>query len=96
MPTGTKNDTLLKDREPQNPALFRVYGLAWLILLKNRAEYHITLPLQIFDANWDQNTTVYNTINPVIFTRYIRVLPQTWYDHISMRVEFYECDGNNS
>ena len=61
------------------------------------AEYHILCyPPQIFNANWDQHTIVYNPINPVIFTRYIRVLPQTWYGHISMRVEFYECDGNNS
>ncbi|XP_078344750.1 uncharacterized protein LOC144630294 [Oculina patagonica] len=48
---------------------------------------------KIFYANSDQTTIVYNTINPVIFTRYIRVLPRTWYNHISMRAEFYECDG---
>nr|XP_058944113.1 uncharacterized protein LOC131772241 [Pocillopora verrucosa] len=53
----------------------------------------IVLPT-IFNANWDENTVVYNTINPVIFARYIRVMPKTWKSHISMRVEFYDCGGS--
>ncbi|KAL9958573.1 hypothetical protein ACROYT_G035603 [Oculina patagonica] len=49
--------------------------------------------VKIFNANSDQNTIVYNLINPIILARYIRVLPKTWHGHISMRVEFYECEG---
>ncbi|XP_022790788.1 protein sidekick-2-like, partial [Stylophora pistillata] len=50
---------------------------------------------RVFNANVDYNTTVYHTINPIIFTRYIRVLPKTWHHYVSMRVEFYECDGHD-
>lgn len=49
---------------------------------------------QVFNANENETAIVYHTINPIIFTRYIRILPQTWHSRVSMRVEFYECDGN--
>ena len=29
--------------------------------------------------------------NPPIVSQYVRVLPVTWYNYISMRVDFYGC-----
>lgn len=29
--------------------------------------------------------------NPLIVAQYVRVLPVTWYNYISMRVDFYGC-----
>ena len=29
--------------------------------------------------------------NPPIVAQYVRVLPVTWYSHISLRVDFYGC-----
>ena len=49
---------------------------------------------KIFTGNFDRNTIVGHDIEPVIATRYIKVLPKTWYKHISMRMELYGCtDG---
>ena len=57
--------------------------------------YQETTPVffhpQIFQGNWDSNTVVYNVITPVIYTRYIRILPKSWESHLSMRAEFYSC-----
>ncbi|XP_028411604.1 EGF-like repeat and discoidin I-like domain-containing protein 3 [Dendronephthya gigantea] len=44
-----------------------------------------------FKANSDKNTIVHHKIVPYISTRFIRVHPTDWGDHISMRVEFYGC-----
>jgi len=39
----------------------------------------------------DQNTVVYNDLNPPISARYIRFRPTAWNKHISMRTEVYGC-----
>ncbi|XP_068739041.1 uncharacterized protein, partial [Montipora capricornis] len=45
----------------------------------------------IFKANSDQYTVVKNTLKEPIITRFIRIHPETWNGHISMRTEFYGC-----
>ena len=53
--------------------------------------------LQVLQANTDQNSVVLRLLSPTIKARYIRVHPQTWYGHISMRIELLGCPiGNNS
>ncbi|XP_078354081.1 uncharacterized protein LOC144638724 isoform X2 [Oculina patagonica] len=42
-----------------------------------------------FAGNIDQDTVVTRQLNPPITARYIRFLPVTWYNWISMRVELY-------
>ena len=49
--------------------------------------------LQIFLANKDRNTIVYNILNPPITTRFIRIKPMEWRGRISMRMEIYGCPG---
>lgn len=44
-----------------------------------------------FQGNSDRKTIVGNVLEPPIVARYIRILPVTWYGHISMRLQFYGC-----
>ncbi|XP_022782671.1 uncharacterized protein LOC111323557 [Stylophora pistillata] len=44
-----------------------------------------------FDANQDKDTPVYHELNPPVLTRYVRLLPTAWHNHISMRMELYGC-----
>ncbi|EDO30171.1 predicted protein, partial [Nematostella vectensis] len=51
----------------------------------------IKLFIQVFPGNSDQTTVVKNEFFPFIKARYVRILVQGWYDHITMRAEFYGC-----
>ena len=48
---------------------------------------------QVFNGNQDSDTVVYNQINPLITTRFIRLLPLQWHHRISMRIEMFGCSG---
>ena len=48
---------------------------------------------QVLHANQDSDTVVYNKLISPITARYIRLLPVTWYNHISLRMELYGCGG---
>ena len=48
---------------------------------------------QEFAGNTDRGSIVNNDLNPPITSRYIRFLPISWYDHISMRIELFGCTG---
>lgn len=53
--------------------------------------------LQVFQGNHDRYTPVSHDLETPIIARYIRIHPETWKTHISMRAEFYGCrDGRNS
>ncbi|XP_058944112.2 EGF-like repeat and discoidin I-like domain-containing protein 3 [Pocillopora verrucosa] len=47
--------------------------------------------VKIFQGNWDSNTVVFNSITPVIYTRYIRILPKSWEGNPCIRAEFFTC-----
>ena len=49
------------------------------------------LLLQVFTGNSDSNTIVSHALKAKFTTRYVRFVVQTWYEHISMRVELYGC-----
>ena len=49
-----------------------------------------------FDANSDRDSIVENSIVPAVNARYVRLHPQTWQDHPSMRWEIYGCDHTTS
>ena len=51
----------------------------------------LILFIQIFKANYDRYTVVKNVLDEPIITRFIRIHPETWNGHISMRTEFYGC-----
>ncbi|KAL9959225.1 hypothetical protein ACROYT_G036322 [Oculina patagonica] len=46
---------------------------------------------KIFSGNFDRYTVVRHDLDEAIITHYIRIHPETWYGHISMRAEFYGC-----
>ena len=49
---------------------------------------------QVFPGNNDRYTTVSHKLKYPITARFIRIHPETWQSHISMRAEFYGCkDG---
>lgn len=52
--------------------------------------------LQVFTANYDRYSVVKNNLDKPIITRYIRINPETWQSHISMRTEFYGCKKGTS
>ncbi|XP_073259033.1 uncharacterized protein [Porites lutea] len=47
----------------------------------------------LFDGNKDRNTIVYQTLSQPKRARYVRILPEAWYGHISMRMELYGCSA---
>ena len=44
-----------------------------------------------FYANNDRNTIVCNSFSPLV-ARFVRLYPQTWVNHTSLRWEVYGCD----
>ena len=49
-----------------------------------------------FPANSDKNTVMKHSIVPAVAARYVRLHPQTWHDHPSLRWEIYGCDHATS
>ena len=49
----------------------------------------------MFAANSDRYTVVKNVLKKPLITRYIRIHPESWYGHISMRTEFFGCRKGN-
>ncbi|CAH3154073.1 unnamed protein product [Pocillopora meandrina] len=45
----------------------------------------------VFPGNKDRDTVVYHDLNPLIYVRYVRVLPMEWKWVIAMRIELYSC-----
>ena len=46
---------------------------------------------QVFPGNEDKATVVYHDLNPLIYVRYVRVIPMEWKGTIAMRIELYSC-----
>ena len=46
---------------------------------------------QVFDGNSDRNTVKENKLEVPIYTRYFRLHPKTFHNHISMRLELHGC-----
>lgn len=47
--------------------------------------------IKVFAGNTDRDTIVSHDLSPPIKARFIRFQPVAWYNHISMRVELYDC-----
>lgn len=46
----------------------------------------------MYDANTDRNSVIVNTLIQPIEARFVRVYPETWNGHISMRMDLYGCE----
>ena len=49
--------------------------------------------LQLWTGNSDRHSVVYHQFLRTFLATYVRMHPRTWYGWISMRVEFYGCEG---
>ncbi|XP_028401252.1 coagulation factor V-like [Dendronephthya gigantea] len=50
---------------------------------------------KLFEGNTDKNTVQKNDLSSPITARFIRIHPQSWFDHISMRIELYGLNGSS-
>ncbi|PFX33047.1 zinc metalloproteinase nas-15-like [Stylophora pistillata] len=46
---------------------------------------------QILRGNWDANSVQYNALRTPLSGRYVRIVPDEWYNQICLRVELYGC-----
>lgn len=44
---------------------------------------------QVYQANGDRNGVIINRLIQPIEARFVRIYPETWHGHISMRVELH-------
>uniref|UniRef100_A0A8C3TTS5 Coagulation factor V n=1 Tax=Catharus ustulatus TaxID=91951 RepID=A0A8C3TTS5_CATUS len=67
--------------------LYSNEGSEW----KSYTEGSSSVP-KVFLGNANSNGHVKNFFNPPIVSRFIRIVPKTWYRGIALRVELYGCD----
>ena len=70
--------------------------MCWLPCLKGLLSIVINkwLFFQVFTGNsGGPNRIKYNRLNESILARYIRIVPVAWFNHITMRLEIYGCQG---
>ena len=56
-----------------------------------------TLPClcyQVFQGNHDPDTVVTNMLKMAVNAHYVRIKPQSWYNHIALRVEVYKGEAS--
>ncbi|XP_054937761.1 coagulation factor VIII isoform X7 [Physeter macrocephalus] len=61
-------------------------GHNWTLLLQNGK-------VKIFQGNQDSFTPVVNALEPPLFTRFLRIHPQSWAHHIALRLELLGCEA---
>ncbi|XP_031557799.1 nidogen-like [Actinia tenebrosa] len=59
-------------------------GVTWYVLRNGGRK-------KIFVANSDSTTVKRNKFPAALKTRWLRILPRTWHNHVSMRLELYGC-----
>ena len=46
---------------------------------------------QVFEGSWDRDTPVTHVFYTSVEAQYVRILPQEWHTHISIRFELLGC-----
>ena len=46
---------------------------------------------QVFEGSWDRDTPVTHVFYTSVEAQYVRILPQEWHNHISVRFELLGC-----
>ena len=46
---------------------------------------------QIFEGSWDRETRATHIFYTSVEAQYVRILPQEWHNHISIRFELMGC-----
>lgn len=52
------------------------------------------ISFQKYSGNKDQSTLVITDLVQPVKAQFIRILPEEWHGHISMRMELYGCDSS--
>ncbi|KAI8490368.1 hypothetical protein Bbelb_316360 [Branchiostoma belcheri] len=66
-----------------------VDGLSWITYASSNGSE------EVFPGNTDRNTPVTNLLDSPTDARYVRFLPQSWREYMSMRVEVLGCSVND-
>ncbi|XP_078346340.1 uncharacterized protein LOC144631705 isoform X1 [Oculina patagonica] len=53
---------------------------------------HFVFQNKVYEANTDRNSVIVNDLIQPIEARFVRIYPETWYGHMSMRMELYGCN----
>ena len=77
-------------------SLFSKFVIRWPLLFCSGLLHHLRfffklLFSQVFRGNRDPRSIVTEVVSPAIVSRYIRIHPRKWKNHISMRVDFLGC-----
>ena len=61
-------------------------------VMKFALKYISHLQFEVFKGNSDKDTIITNTLNPPIArAQFVRILPQKWHNHISLRFDILGC-----
>ncbi|XP_028417633.1 uncharacterized protein LOC114542082, partial [Dendronephthya gigantea] len=69
----------------------KTYSVSYSLNGQNFQLYLINGVKKVFYGNSDRWSIVTNVLSQPITARYIRIHPESWYGHISMRLEIYGC-----
>lgn len=73
----------------------KTYTLAYSKNGENWANYKEFGIAKVFQGNSDPDTVVTNMLKMAVNARYVRVKPQSWHNHIAMRVEVYKGEASS-
>ncbi|XP_053221313.1 lactadherin isoform X1 [Podarcis raffonei] len=62
-------------------------GKSWTLYKDSR-----TNATKIFQGNYDNNSHKKNVFDVPFYTRFVRILPESWHNRITLRVELLGCD----
>uniref|UniRef100_A0A7N5P1H5 Lactadherin-like n=1 Tax=Ailuropoda melanoleuca TaxID=9646 RepID=A0A7N5P1H5_AILME len=62
-------------------------GKSWTLYKDNK-----TNSIKIFQGNHDNNSHKKNMFDVPFYTRFVRILPESWHNRITLRVELLGCD----
>ncbi|XP_028416419.1 lactadherin-like [Dendronephthya gigantea] len=67
------------------------YSIAYSNNSNSWTDYKESGTVKVFQGNKDRNSIVTNTFKTEIRAQYIRVLPKSWKNYATMRLELYGC-----
>lgn len=73
----------------------KTYTLAYSKNGENWANYKEFGIAKVFQGNSDPDTVVTNMLKMAVNARYLRIKPQSWHNHIAMRVEVYKGEASS-
>ena len=60
---------------------------------RSHTSFHFSNTKQVFEGSFDRDTNVIHVFYQPVLAHYVRIRPDEWYGHISMRFELLGCYG---